>query len=256
MQIDWFTVVAQIVNFLILAALLHHFLFKRIIKAMDNREQRIIDRVEEAKKEKEQAEEERKKLQQKNKEFDQQKDAMYSNAEKQIEEQKNRWKEQAKEEIKQQKEKWLEELEKQQQEFYQKLKEKIGEQTYTISKDLIKNLADEDLESRIIENFIKQLQSLESQQKEGLIKAYEGRKEENIHINSAFVMKETYQKEIKEILEKLFSSAPKIDFSVDPQLILGISLKCNGVKIGWTAKDYFRNLEEDFTQLLEKKERS
>jgi F-type H+-transporting ATPase subunit b len=36
--IDWFTVVAQIVNFLILVALLKHFLYDRIIRAMDKRE--------------------------------------------------------------------------------------------------------------------------------------------------------------------------------------------------------------------------
>jgi F-type H+-transporting ATPase subunit b len=40
MGIDWFTLVAQIANFLILVALLKHFLYNRIIKAMDEREKR------------------------------------------------------------------------------------------------------------------------------------------------------------------------------------------------------------------------
>jgi F-type H+-transporting ATPase subunit b len=52
MLIDWFTVVAQIINFLILVALLKHFLYGRIIKAMDQREERINSRLEEAKKKK------------------------------------------------------------------------------------------------------------------------------------------------------------------------------------------------------------
>ena len=48
MQIDWFTVVAQIVNFLTLVGLLKKFLYGPIIRAMDDRERRIASRLEEA----------------------------------------------------------------------------------------------------------------------------------------------------------------------------------------------------------------
>jgi len=41
MLIDWFTVGAQIVNFLILVWLLQHFLYKPILNAIDAREKRI-----------------------------------------------------------------------------------------------------------------------------------------------------------------------------------------------------------------------
>jgi F-type H+-transporting ATPase subunit b len=46
--IDWFTVIAQIVNFLILAGLLKYFLFDRIAKAMEEREQTIASTLEQA----------------------------------------------------------------------------------------------------------------------------------------------------------------------------------------------------------------
>ena len=38
MQIDWFTLLAQIVNFLLLVWLLKHFLYGRVVRAMDERE--------------------------------------------------------------------------------------------------------------------------------------------------------------------------------------------------------------------------
>ena len=41
MLIDWFTVVAQVVNFLILVWLLKRFLYKPILDAIDAREKRI-----------------------------------------------------------------------------------------------------------------------------------------------------------------------------------------------------------------------
>ena len=41
MLIDWFTVVAQVINFLILMGLLKYFLYNRILGAMDEREQHL-----------------------------------------------------------------------------------------------------------------------------------------------------------------------------------------------------------------------
>jgi len=48
MNIDWLTVAAQVVNFLILVYLLKRFLYKPVIAAMDRREARIRDRLEKA----------------------------------------------------------------------------------------------------------------------------------------------------------------------------------------------------------------
>ncbi len=48
MGADWFTVVAQIINFLILVALLKRFLYGPIIRAMDRREAEIASRMDAA----------------------------------------------------------------------------------------------------------------------------------------------------------------------------------------------------------------
>jgi len=57
-QIDYFTIFAQIINFLVLVLLLKHFLYGRIIKAMDEREKRIESQLQEAAKKKKEADEE------------------------------------------------------------------------------------------------------------------------------------------------------------------------------------------------------
>ena len=48
MLIDWFTVLAQIVNFLILVALMKRFLYGPLVAAIDAREQSIDTRLAEA----------------------------------------------------------------------------------------------------------------------------------------------------------------------------------------------------------------
>ena len=77
MLIDWFTVAAQIFNFLILVALLKHFLYGRIINAMDRREARITSRLQDAEEKKKLAEEEAAEYNQKIQDFNVQREEMF-----------------------------------------------------------------------------------------------------------------------------------------------------------------------------------
>jgi len=80
MLIDWFTVGAQIVNFLILVWLLKHFLYKPILDAIDAREKRIAAELADADTKKAEAEKERTDFEDKNKVFDQQRSALLGKA--------------------------------------------------------------------------------------------------------------------------------------------------------------------------------
>jgi len=59
MLIDWFTVGAQVLNFLILVWLLKHFLYKPILNAIDAREKRIASELADADAKKSEAQKER-----------------------------------------------------------------------------------------------------------------------------------------------------------------------------------------------------
>ena len=80
MLIDWFTVAAQVINFLILAWLLKRFLYKPILRAIDAREQRISSALADADAKSAEAEKERDEFRQKNATFDQQRAALLSKA--------------------------------------------------------------------------------------------------------------------------------------------------------------------------------
>ena len=57
-MIDWFTVSAQIINFLILVFLLKRFLYGPVIRAMDKREEAIAGRLKDAGQKQEEAQKE------------------------------------------------------------------------------------------------------------------------------------------------------------------------------------------------------
>src|SRR5450755_2815503 len=80
MLINWFTVGAQALNFLILVGLLKHFLYKPILTAIDAREKRIAGELADAATKKTEAQQERDAFQRKNQEFDQQRAGLLSKA--------------------------------------------------------------------------------------------------------------------------------------------------------------------------------
>ena len=82
MLIDVFTVIAQIVNFLILVYLLKRFLFHRIIQIMDEREGQITGRMKEAETAKDESRKELEEQQRIRKELEQKWDEMLAQAKK------------------------------------------------------------------------------------------------------------------------------------------------------------------------------
>ena len=48
MLIDWFTVIAQIINFIVLVWLLKRFLFKPVLKAVEERQTKVSQQISEA----------------------------------------------------------------------------------------------------------------------------------------------------------------------------------------------------------------
>src|ERR1700687_1327815 len=80
MLIDWFTVGAQTLNFIILVWLLKRFLYKPILNAVDAREKRIAAELADADAKKAEAQKEGDECQHRNEEFDQQRAALLSKA--------------------------------------------------------------------------------------------------------------------------------------------------------------------------------
>src|SRR5271168_198154 len=80
MLIDWFTVGAQALNFIVLVWLLKRFLYKPILNAVDAREKRIAAELADADAKMAEAQRERDEFLHKNEEFDQQRTSLLSKA--------------------------------------------------------------------------------------------------------------------------------------------------------------------------------
>ncbi|MDE2365571.1 MAG: F0F1 ATP synthase subunit B, partial [Betaproteobacteria bacterium] len=171
MLIDWFTVVAQGVNFLILVWLLKRFLYQPILDALDARERRIAAALDDADAKKLEAEQERHAFQQKNDELDRQRAELLSKALDEARTERERLIAAARrdsQELRARREKAL-------KWEYHNLSQAIASQTcaevFAIARKVLADLASTTLEAHMVAAFIKRLHELGDGEKARLASA-------------------------------------------------------------------------------------
>ncbi len=163
MLIDWFTVAAQIVNFLILVWLLKRFLYRPILDAIDSRERRIAKELADADAKKSAAQQERDEFQRKNDEFDQQRTTLLNAAREEAHAERQRLLDDAR--------KAADDLLAQRQtalrndarNLNQELSLRTQQEVFAIARKALSDLADANLEARMVETFIHRLRAMDAQ---------------------------------------------------------------------------------------------
>ena len=128
MQIDWFTVAAQIVNFLILVYLLKRFLYGPIINAMEHRQQNLEQQQLKADEEMQAATRLIKQYQEKQKTLAEQQAQFLAQVQQEVESKRAKMLDQLRAEINQKRRDWLSNLSKEQHSMMQDIGSLFGEQ--------------------------------------------------------------------------------------------------------------------------------
>ena len=155
MLINWFTVAAQIVNFLILLYLLKRFLYKPILRAMEERERRIASAMEETKKAEEAAQRKARELEEEKRAFLEAKEQLMFDAKKEVEAWRDRTMQGAKSEIDDLRRSWQTRLDEDKRGFVKRLKSDVAGHIMRISEKTLQDLANRDLEHEIVSVFLK-----------------------------------------------------------------------------------------------------
>lgn len=250
MHIDWFVFFAQIVNFLLLVFLLKKFLYGRIVKAMDEREAKIVQRYEDAEQAKIKAREEAEAYERKNRELAELSDQMLKKASAEAEAYKAELTVKAREEVDALQKRWVETLAREQASFLDELRRRAGHQIYSIARKAIADLANAELEQRIVDEFIKRLEHIEEEEAEA-IRETMGEEGDGIIIQSAFTLPEPARDRIKKVLEKYQINNAPIQYDTSDDVLSGIELRTSGHKISWSLNDYLVSLEEKFSTALQ-----
>ena len=250
MLIDWFTVVAQIVNFLILVFLLKYFLYDRVIKAMDQREQKIQQRLQEAEEKKQEVEQEAKVYDKKNRDFDAKREEMLAQAKEEADARRKELTEEARLAANNLRSVWVETIERDKKSFVQDLRKMAGNQVYAIARKAFRDLADADAEERSITAFLAHLKGMSKKTREALATSIKDAGNELI-VRSSFEIPAKMRERITGSLRRKIADGIEIRYEVASELIMGVELKIKGHKIAWSLQDYLDTLEEHALEALE-----
>ena len=249
MLIDWFTVVAQVINFLILVWLLKHFLYQAILDAIDAREKRIAAELADADAKKAEATQERDTFQHKNDEFDRQRAALLSQATDEAKAERQRLMDEARQVAEALSAKRMETLRTDVHNLNQAISRRTQQEVFAIARKALTDLASTSLEERLGEVFTRRLRELDARAKDDLASAL-NTASAPVLVRSAFELPTEQRAAIQQALNETFSAEIQVRFETAPEVISGIELTTNGQKVAWSIADYLASLEKSVGELL------
>ncbi len=254
MLLDWFTIGAQALNFLILVWLMKRFLYKPILNAIDAREKLIAKELADAEAKKSEAQREREEFQKKNEEFDQQRAALLAKATDEAKAERLRLLEAARQAADALSAKRQASLINDARNLHQAISRWTQKEVFAITRKALTDLAAVSLEERMGEVFTRRLRALDDQAKAVLGEALKKNSEPAL-VRSAFDLPATQRAAIQNALNETFSAEIHIRFETAPDLVSGIELTTNGQKVGWSIADYLATLEKGVGDLLKEKDK-
>lgn len=254
MQIDWLTFSAQVVNFLILVFLLHRFLYRPLVSAMERRRGEIERRLREGEEMQEEARRRAEELEERHRELEERREEELRRIESQAEERRSERMEEVRVEVERRRRRWTEALERERQAFLDELARRVSGQAVAVARRALEDLADADLERTAAGRFVERLRELDGDGRRELVRAVERadrREGEEPVVRSAFELPDDQRQRIRRALRDVLGDAIEPRFERDEDLALGVELTVGGVEIGWTLERYLGDLEADIAGLLE-----
>lgn len=253
MKINWFTVIAQVLNFFLLVWLLKRFLYKPILKAIDERENRITAQLKDAEAKKAEAKKEQDDFQAKNQTFDQQKKELMNKAIAETKAERDKLMQQVRTDASTFQAKLEKANSDTQADKQRALSQRIQQEIFAVSRKALSDLASVSLEENAVTVFLKRLYDLNEEEKMKFTEAFKANSEP-IQIQSAFDLAEKQQTDIKDAVNRILSADVQIYFSTAPEVISGIELSANGYKVAWNISAYLHSFEQKSSESITKQQ--
>jgi len=252
MLIDWFTVGAQVINFLILAWLLKRFLYRPILDAIDARERRIASELADADARKTEAAKERTTFEEKNASFDMERASLLTQATQAADTERQRLLDAARNEAAALSTKWQESLQAEVGELHQAISRRAQQEVFAIARKALGDLAGVTLEDRMVAAFVDRLRALGDDERKTLASAVK-KSIAPIVVRSTFDLPAMQQETIKASVHDVLGTDVDLVFKTTPDLVSGIELSTDGQKLEWSIAQYLTDLEGCVGELLKTK---
>jgi F-type H+-transporting ATPase subunit b len=250
MLIDWFTVCAQALNFLILVWLMRRFLYRPILAAIDVREKKIAKELADADAQKNDAQKEHEEFQKKNQQFDKDREGLLNKATEEAKAEGQRLLEQARKESDGSRAKAREALITEQRGLSKEITRRTREEVFGIARKALADLSSASLEERMVDVFVRKLRALSDQEKVDMKSAFRAASPAAV-VRSTFDLPAEQRSAVEGVMKETLGIDPPVSFHTAPELVSGIEIAASGRKIAWSIEDYLKSLDKDVGALLE-----
>lgn len=250
MGADWFTVIAQIINFLILVALLKRFLYGPVVRAMDRREAEIASRLDAAAKKAAEADRQRECNEALARELAGEREERLNRARDEAAALRLELLDRARDEAISSRAQWRDSLRREQESLLQSLRRHICQEACTVARSAVTGLADSSLEERMALCLEQRIRDLDAGTREELAGHFATAAGE-IVVRSAYELTPEGRAAMVRALHSLTdAAAPR--FEVEPSLVCGIEILAGGRSLGWNLEEYLAGLEERLVEAMER----
>lgn len=250
MLIDWFTVGAQALNFLVLVWLMKRFLYQPVLKAIDAREQHIANTLAAAVEQQTSAQQARDAFQQRNAEFDQQRANQLAQLQAEVAAERTRLlgeTRQAADSLRSQQQRALaNEL----QHLHQHIAQRTQQEAFALANQALADLADTTLQAQMVAVFARRLAELDEPARQALARV---NPDTALRVRSAFQLSASEQDHIHHALNQVWGQVRghggattdvPLAFSTAPEVLGGLELTANGWKLPWHLADHMAALAQ------------
>ena len=249
MLIDWFTVIAQMLNFLILVWLLKRFLYQPILEAIDAREKGIASKLADAEAKEADAQKQQHDFEAKNKIFDEQRAALMTKADGDAKAEHDRLVDDAHKQADGIRASEASALKSDQAHQAVAIRRMAQDQVFAMTKKTLSDLATVTLEERIGEVFTRRLRLMNSKDKDEMGTALKTSPEASL-VRSAFNLPDEQKAAIQNALNETFSAAIRVRYETDASAISGIELVAQGQKLSWSISSYLDSFDRSLAELV------
>lgn len=243
MQIDWFTVGAQIVNFMVLVWLLQHFLYGPITRAMDRREAAIAARLQDAEDRKRAAESEATAYREKQAALEDQRDQWLGAAREEADALRRSLEEEARHEVAAKRGDWLRQLVDQQRTFLEDLRRRTAEYVVALARRALGDLAEAGLEDQIAAVLIDRLGGLDRDARKRIVDACRDAGAPVV-VRSAFDLSALRRRRITKAIHEALGEAVHVVYERSEEITCGLELKAGSQSLIWSLDGYLDSLED------------
>jgi F-type H+-transporting ATPase subunit b len=248
MLIDWFTVAAQTINFLILVWLLKRFLYAPILAAIDARETKIAAELKDAAANKAQAQSERDDFRSKSEALERRRAELLREATDHAHAERQRLLDAARKDADALRAKLQAAVGSERLEAGRELVTRTQQEVFAVARKALADLAGTTLEDRIAEVFIGRLHEMRAKCN---VAPGTASRPTSALVRSAFELPPPGRTAMENAVRAWLGTETRVTFETVPELISGIELTAGGQKLAWSISDFLTALAESATALLE-----